>query len=165
MLTDTKIARALIDAKNKRGVDVQVVTDKVSVEGEYGKINLLKENGIDVFVFNSPVKNDKIKNELMHNKFALIDNKVWTGSFNWTVSADRRNQENVIYLDDVNVCKKYEQQFGLLKKRCLATSYKMQPKVNSDFKKERKTRKEKTSKLKKKLTELLKSIRSRWRRS
>lgn len=35
---------------------------------------------------------------IMHNKFAIIDDVVWTGSFNWTVSANTRNNENVIVL-------------------------------------------------------------------
>ena len=30
----------------------------------------------------------------MHNKFVLLDNQIWTGSYNWTVSAKKRNKEN-----------------------------------------------------------------------
>ena len=55
----------------------------------------------------------------MHNKFAILDQKVWTGSFNWTISANKRNQENVVLLDEVDVCKKYEKRFEYFKKECI----------------------------------------------
>ena len=51
----------------------------------------------------------------MHNKFAIFDDKtVFTGSFNWTVSANARNQENVIVMEDADVCKIYETYFEKL---------------------------------------------------
>jgi len=35
----------------------------------------------------------------MHNKYAVIDGKtVITGSFNWTVSAEKRNDENLLVI-------------------------------------------------------------------
>lgn len=37
---------------------------------------------------------------IMHNKYAIIDNLVWTGSFNWTVSANSKNNENVLIISD-----------------------------------------------------------------
>ena len=49
MLTDKRIASALIDAK-KRGVDVQVVADRISAESSYGKCEMLAEAKIQVFV-------------------------------------------------------------------------------------------------------------------
>jgi phosphatidylserine/phosphatidylglycerophosphate/cardiolipin synthase-like enzyme len=118
MLTDKQIAQALIDAKN-RGVDVQVVTDISCFESKFGKMNLLKENGISVFVFKPNGIKNKYQNELMHNKFALIDNRLCTGSFNWTISANRRNQENIIFMDDEPSLKKYEKKFEELKKICV----------------------------------------------
>ena len=52
---------------------------------------------------------------LFHNKFAIFDKKVvFTGSFNWTVAANTRNQENVVVIDDEEVAKKYEAQFAFL---------------------------------------------------
>ncbi len=35
---------------------------------------------------------------IMHNKYAIIDDLVWTGSFNWTVSANNKNDENVLII-------------------------------------------------------------------
>lgn len=118
MLTDKEIAQSLIDAK-KRGVDVQVVTDISCFESKFGKMKLLQDNGISVFVFKPSGNKNKYQNELMHNKFALIDSILCTGSFNWTISANRRNQENIIFMDDETTLQKYEKKFEELKKICV----------------------------------------------
>jgi len=116
MLTDKRIANALVDAKNKRGVNVQVVADKINIENQMCKINFLKSNGIDIFIFNPGSK--LLNPPLMHDKFAIIDNKVWTGSFNWTISANAQNHENVVLIEEECVYEKYLNQFEILKKRC-----------------------------------------------
>lgn len=120
MFTDKQIAEALIKAK-KRGVDVKIVVDKATVDYEYGKAKILKENGIDVYLFSEDSKNTNGRySALMHNKFAILDEQVWTGSFNWTKSANQKNQENVILTTNKKICQKFEQQFEVLKKRCVA---------------------------------------------
>ena len=51
----------------------------------------------------------------MHNKFAVIDGRVLlTGSFNWTASADKRNEENLLIIMDKDLIKKYEERFVYL---------------------------------------------------
>ena len=117
MLTDKSIAMALIEAKNKRNVDVQIITDFSSVNSEYGKIIFLKKNNVKTFVYKIP--NRSRYTPLMHHKFAIIDNLLWTGSFNWTISANRQNQENVIYTDEAAVLEKYVKHFEILKSRCV----------------------------------------------
>ncbi len=130
MFTDNLIAQALINAK-KRGVDVKIIVDNATMDYEYGKGTLLKENGIDVYVFSTEGKKAKFGTPLMHNKFALLDSQVWTGSFNWTKSANQRNQENVIVTTNKKVYAKYEKQFGILKGRATsAHSYRSNPKQN-----------------------------------
>jgi len=119
MITDKRIADALISAKNNRKVDVQIITDSSCLKSDYGKIDKLKENNINVFVFSSDKKSNLMSEPLMHNKFALIDNKVWTGSFNWTRSADHSNQENVVIMDKQKIVSRYEKQFEKLKSRCV----------------------------------------------
>ena len=119
MFTDALIAQALINAK-KRGVDVKIIVDNATMDYEYGKGALLKENGIDVYVFSIPSKKAKFGTPLMHNKFALLDNQLWTGSFNWTKSANQKNQENVILTTNKKVYAKYEKQFEILKGRATA---------------------------------------------
>jgi len=120
MFTDKQIAQALIDAKD-RGVDVEIIADRTSLDSPYGKILFLQEHGVKTFIFKlKPTKYSRY-GPLMHNKFAVIDNTVWTGSFNWTISANQRNQENVIYTDEKNVHEKFLTHFSILKERCSAT--------------------------------------------
>ena len=128
MFTDKKIAQALMDAKD-RGIDVQIITDQTSVDSVYGKIFLLQEYGVKIFVFNLNKRKGKFSwyDPIMHNKFAIIDEHVWTGSFNWTVSANSKNQENVIYTDEKNVCEKYLEHFNTLKERCVIDPVRNQP--------------------------------------
>lgn len=122
MLTEKKIAHALVKAK-KRGVDVQIVIDKTSMENSFGKGNFLRAHDIDVFVYKPKQlkSNHGTYSSLMHHKFALLDNVLWTGSFNWTKTANLNNQENVIITDredNPEIYQQFEQQFSVLKDRC-----------------------------------------------
>ena len=48
----------------------------------------------------------------MHNKFAIIDNRLLlTGSYNWTFSANNRNDENLLIIDDPEIIKIFQNQF------------------------------------------------------
>ena len=100
--THAEIADALVRAK-ERGVKVRVIleSEQLTSYSQYGK---LREAGIYVQLD---------KNEyLMHNKFAVIDGKiVATGSFNYTASADKKNDENLIVVMDAGTAEKYEGEF------------------------------------------------------
>lgn len=117
MLTDVTIAQALINAKKNRNVEVTLILDQISTDKRYGKAELLAQNGIKLLVFDpkSSVLRDKFSfnkwafnNPIMHNKFGIFDGTtLWTGSFNWTVSANILNCENVIITDNREMCKTY----------------------------------------------------------
>ena len=48
----------------------------------------------------------------MHNKFAVIDNRILlTGSYNWTFSANNRNDENLMVIDDPEIIEIFQNQF------------------------------------------------------
>ena len=48
----------------------------------------------------------------MHNKFAIIDNRILlTGSYNWTFSANHRNDENLMVIDDPEIIEIFQNQF------------------------------------------------------
>ena len=121
-LTDKNIAQALIDAR-KRGVRIEIVADPGYLRPEtYSKIDFLAESGINIFTFNTfPCKPKGYC--LMHNKFAIFSKNIlgkallWTGSFNWTRSANTSNQENIIVLDDIEIIEAFTKQFEVLKKR------------------------------------------------
>lgn len=104
--TDREIAQAILRAKD-RGVDIKIYLDHSQVTAEYSKSRYFVKNGIEVRISSNSY--------IMHNKFAVIDNKiVITGSYNWTASAGERNDENLLVIDDKNVIKKYQTQFNNL---------------------------------------------------
>ncbi len=115
MLTDKKIADALIRAK-QRGVTIQLILDPIST-GKYGKADYLVGNGIAIYIYQAPPNARPWFSPIMHNKFACIDNKIlWTGSFNWTVSANITNEENVTISKDPAVCTVFRTYFDTLLK-------------------------------------------------
>jgi len=45
----------------------------------------------------------------MHHKFCLMDDTViMNGSFNWTVQAVKKNQENLMIMDNPGLVKQYD---------------------------------------------------------
>lgn len=119
--TNGAIAQALVNAY-KRGVQIEIITDISCLRDKFNKIDMLKKAGIKIFVYNPRISRSLLNN-IMHNKFVLFEknagNKslVWTGSFNWTKSAQVNNQENIIILDEIHIIEKYNKQFALLKQR------------------------------------------------
>lgn len=102
-LTSRALSNSLAMAA-RRGVTVRVFLDGENAEESYSKAGFLKKNGVFV-------KLEKGEG-LMHNKFCVIDNKtVITGSYNWTVSADLKNDENIIIIESDNIAKTYRKQF------------------------------------------------------
>lgn len=112
-VTGRTIIAALINAK-QRGVDVQVITDQLALENVRSRqaIGKLKRAGIPLFVFGRTRHQG-----LMHHKFAVVDNTVWTGSMNWTKAGSVFNEENAIILDTPAVVTSYTQHFVILKRR------------------------------------------------
>ncbi len=107
--TSRKIAKALIDAKN-RGVKVRVIIDIGTARSKHCMGPLLERAGI-------PVRYKKGSGGgLMHNKYAVIDGRtVVTGSFNWTNSAEKRNDENLVVItNSPATAKRYERNFEKL---------------------------------------------------
>jgi phosphatidylserine/phosphatidylglycerophosphate/cardiolipin synthase-like enzyme len=108
--SDSDIALAVIRAK-KRGIDIKIYLDKEQVNAKYTNSRFFINEGI------KNIRNIRISsnNSKMHNKFVVIDNKiVITGSYNWTASADERNDENLLVIDDKNIVEKYQSQFNYL---------------------------------------------------
>jgi len=51
----------------------------------------------------------------MHNKFGIIDNRIaFTGSFNWTYTATKHNQENLLATSNFDIVNQYKDEFGRL---------------------------------------------------
>jgi phosphatidylserine/phosphatidylglycerophosphate/cardiolipin synthase-like enzyme len=100
--TSDALAGALVQAK-KRGVSVQVILDREFDAGtEKSKGKFLEAQKISVRRI-AGIKSATPNNEngLMHQKFAVIDRKmVFTGSYNWTYSAETLNDENLLLFRD-----------------------------------------------------------------
>lgn len=98
--TSTPIALAVKRAK-ERGVDVRVIVDESQVSEKYTSATFLKNAGVPVVVDTKPA--------IAHNKVMIFDERaVFTGSFNFTKSAQERNAENgVLIRDDPGLVKAY----------------------------------------------------------
>jgi phosphatidylserine/phosphatidylglycerophosphate/cardiolipin synthase-like enzyme len=91
MLSTKRIAEPLI-AASRRGVKVRVIFDATQAEEEISLDEDLVQAGIPVWL-DAP---DKGK---AHDKVMIIDGEtVITGSFNFTLSADEKNTENLLVI-------------------------------------------------------------------
>jgi len=122
MFTDKKVAQALIDAK-KRGVDVQMIVDQISMSS-CGKGKILQENGISVYVHRT-LEFNPYTMPLMHHKFFIFGcnqegtSVLWTGSWNCTLRGTQYNNENVILLDDQNMIEQFSKHFFELRDKLI----------------------------------------------
>ena len=100
-----EISDALIDAHN-RGVEVLVLFESSQIN-QYSEYEKLKEAGVQVKLDNNPFS--------MHHKVMIVDGYiVLTGSFNWSNSAEKRNNENLVVIMSRSVASKYEEEFQRL---------------------------------------------------
>lgn len=100
-LTHPEIINSLIKA-NGRGVKVRILLDRSNLTQKYSRIEELKQAGIEVGV-------DKVPG-IAHNKIIIADHHTTvTSSFNFTVSAAKRNVENVLIIQDSNIAHSYLQ--------------------------------------------------------
>lgn len=91
-VSDDRIAEAIAEA-HRRGVAVRILTDNDKRFDAGSDIDWLRGMGIAVAEDSSPAH--------MHHKFAVYDDRiVHNGSFNWTRSASRDNEENLVHTDD-----------------------------------------------------------------
>jgi phosphatidylserine/phosphatidylglycerophosphate/cardiolipin synthase-like enzyme len=99
--TNDELARGVAQAK-KRGVSVQVVLDReFDAANEKSQGRFLEGQKIPVKRLSGMKPAPEKEPGIMHQKFAVIDRKiVFTGSYNWTRSADNSNDENLLWFRD-----------------------------------------------------------------
>lgn len=92
----------------ERNVNIKLLLlDDILNRNEFGlDFGILIEKGVDVRFAND-------KSGTMHHKFCIIDDKVITGSYNWTYHANK-NDENIVVIDEENIVNKYYEQFNTL---------------------------------------------------
>jgi phosphatidylserine/phosphatidylglycerophosphate/cardiolipin synthase-like enzyme len=98
---------ALGDAALQRarsGVEVGGVFEESGVANEFSEFGRLKEAGLDVLLDGNPWN--------LHHKVMVIDDRVSIfGSFNFSASADRENDENLLVVEDVGLATAFEQEY------------------------------------------------------
>ena len=105
-IADDRLTEVILDC-HARGVQVRVVSDNDKQHDSGSDIDRLRAQGVQVRVDDAPSH--------MHHKFALFDGRVLAnGSFNWTRSATRDNDENLVVSDDANLVRVFGLQFGKL---------------------------------------------------
>lgn len=113
--TSRKLAWALIEA-HKRGIKTRVILDGGFIENEFSQHLILNDRGVEVKIDRDHRSIFGLKKGYgkMHNKFAVIDGKtVITGSYNWTASAEERNEENLlIFPCSSPIAESYEKEFN-----------------------------------------------------
>ena len=108
-ITDDRITTNIL-AAHRRGINVRVMTDNEKAFDEGSDVRQLARAGVEVRVDTSP--------NHMHHKFAIFDKGLLlTGSYNWTLSASRNNQENMISSNDAKLLRAFAQEFERLWKQ------------------------------------------------
>jgi phosphatidylserine/phosphatidylglycerophosphate/cardiolipin synthase-like enzyme len=108
-ITNLRLANDLIDAKN-RGADVGVGLDKKQSKGTHDLHEKLRAEGVLVVI--KPVY------ALEHNKFCVIDGAiVIMGSWNWSNSAQKQDNSNVIITECPDVIQAFEAAYQRIMER------------------------------------------------
>lgn len=105
-ITDYELAKQIIDCQRRR-IKVRIITDDEKTTAKGSEIYKLERVGI-------PIKTDH-SHYHMHNKFGIIDNRIAiTGSFNWTYTATKHNQENLLATSNFDIVNQYQNEFNRL---------------------------------------------------
>lgn len=115
-LTDKDIVDALILA-HKRGVLIEIITDKSALYNRYERVSELRALGIPIHVYGGKYYS------IMHNKFFVFEHTlggktiVVTGSANATIGGTTRNEENICIMENKMIVDQYRKKFDALKQQ------------------------------------------------
>ena len=102
-ISDDRLSDAIMSA-HRSGLTVRVISDNDKMHDRGSDVERLYQAGVDVRIDRSP--------EHMHHKFMVIDGRtVMTGSYNWTRSAETRNEETIIAVDDPQLAARFSEEF------------------------------------------------------
>ena len=105
-ISDDRLSDA-IQRAHRNGLTVRVLSDNDKMDDRGNDIERMAASGVNVRIDRSP--------EHMHHKFMVVDGQtVLTGSYNWTRSAETRNEENLVVLDDPILAGQFSDEFERL---------------------------------------------------
>jgi len=105
--TSLPIAEALISVK-KSGKQVEVILDRENLGNKSSVMKSLYNSGIVIYIDKS--------HAIAHNKVIIIDDeKVFTGSFNFSKGAEESNAENSLLITDKRIANLYMENWNLHK--------------------------------------------------
>ncbi|MBN3493555.1 phospholipase D-like domain-containing protein [Vibrio neptunius] len=105
-IADDDLTKHILEA-HQRGVTVRIISDNDKMYDKGSDIEYLAEQGVAVKIDTTPYH--------MHHKFAIFDQKrLINGSFNWTRSASKYNQEDITLSDDKRFLQSFSRQFEKL---------------------------------------------------
>lgn len=105
-ISDDRISRKIVE-RHQAKIKIRIISDNDKTMDTGSDIIELARKGI-------PVRVDRTENH-MHHKFAIFDNKkVLTGSYNWTRSAERYNEENILVSSHPGAITAYESEYDRL---------------------------------------------------
>lgn len=105
-ISDDTLSEAIYKA-HKRGIEVRIITDNDKSNDLGSDVDELSSKGVRLRMDRSP--------NHMHHKFAVFDNAILlNGSFNWTRSASRYNEENIVISGEVAIVDEFQRKFEAL---------------------------------------------------
>ena len=106
-LTNNALASTLLWLFEEKNVQIRIISDDANL-AHMG-------SDLETLAGKIPVRTDHDLFAHMHNKYVIIDKRILiTGSFNWTAQAVSRNNENVVVLEDEELCLRYTADFERL---------------------------------------------------
>ncbi len=110
--TDDDLAKAIVD-RYRHGVEVEGVIEKRNIDNSGSDYEAMREAGINVLPDGNPY--------VMHHKVMIIDEAiVVTGSYNFSSSASRSNDENLLIIHSPELAAKYLEEFRKIQQQAEA---------------------------------------------
>jgi phosphatidylserine/phosphatidylglycerophosphate/cardiolipin synthase-like enzyme len=106
--SDPALASTMI-TRHAAGVDVRGVVETRGSSADHASYGDLQTAGIDVLKDGNKY--------VMHHKVIVIDS-LWTivGSYNFTGSAAKSNDENILFIKSADVARRFEEEFGRIRR-------------------------------------------------
>lgn len=102
-ISDDRITAALME-RHRRGLPIRIISDNDKVNDPGSDVARLADAGLNVRIDRTPYH--------MHHKYAVADGAIAiTGSYNWTRSAARNNEENLLVTREPIVVRRYRDAF------------------------------------------------------